>query len=361
MVAEIKEVQERAMARICKVDDLSSIEGADKIEVAHIGGWRVVVKKGDFKKDSFAVFCEVDSFVSNAIAPFLTKSGHAPKEYNNVLGERLKTIKLKGQISQGLLLPMSVYFEHFADSEEDEGQELSESFYEGMDISTVLGIQKWEPPTDPKLGGSPRGNFPNFIRKTDQERIQNLSRQFKDWQIQGMTWERTEKLHGSSMTVYVNGETNGVCSRNIDLIQEEGNTFWDVAVRDNVHNKLRNIFPGVNLAIQGELCGPGINGNTLKLKEHKFYVFDIFNIDRQEYLLPADRWDMVRDLALLHVPVCAASISLSRTTAEEVLANADGESAITPGVLLEGYVYKSMSNPDTSFKAVSNQWLCKYE
>lgn len=96
---------ERVMASVRRVDEIIAIEGADKIEVARIGGWRVVVKKGEFQEGSLAIYCEIDSFIPTEIAPSLTKSGHAPKEYNGVQGERLKTVKLKGQISQGLLLP----------------------------------------------------------------------------------------------------------------------------------------------------------------------------------------------------------------------------------------------------------------
>lgn len=108
--AVIEEVSgtKRKLACVKRIDDLLAIEGADKIEVAVVGGWKVVVKKGDFKKGELAVYLEIDSWVPTEVAPFLTKSGHEPKEYNGVKGERLKSKKLRGIVSQGLLLPLSV-------------------------------------------------------------------------------------------------------------------------------------------------------------------------------------------------------------------------------------------------------------
>ena len=99
---------ERVMARVVRIDSINPIEGADQIEVAQIGGWKVVVKKGEFQVNSLAVYAEVDSWIPHAIAPFLTKPGQFPKVYNDVEGQRLRTIKLRGQISQGLLLPLTI-------------------------------------------------------------------------------------------------------------------------------------------------------------------------------------------------------------------------------------------------------------
>lgn len=101
-------VYKRKMASIRRLDEINPIPGADAIEAATIGGWRVVVKKGDFKAGDLAVYCEIDSWIPNSVAPFLTKPGRFPKVYNGVEGEKLRTIRLRRQISQGLLLPISV-------------------------------------------------------------------------------------------------------------------------------------------------------------------------------------------------------------------------------------------------------------
>lgn len=342
---------ERKMATIRRIDAIQEIEGADKIEVAVIGGWKVVVKKDEFHKNDLAVFCEIDSWVPTEIAPFLTKSGHEPKEYNGIKGERLRTVKLKKQISQGLLLPMQIL---------ENGNINAGGFDE--DVSAILGIQRWEPPVDARLAGNAKGNFPHFIPKTDQPRIQNWKREFHDCNVKGIAWEKTEKLHGSSMTVYLNNSEEGVCSRNIDLKPEEGNAFWDIAVRDKMHEKMHSIAgkEGWNFAIQGELCGPGINGNTLNLKRHEFFVFDIFDIDKQEYLLPEERYVILEGSGFKHVPVVAKNVSLRQTNIEGVIQDADGKSVIAD-VAREGFVYKAMQERDTSFKAISSAWLLKNE
>ena len=139
-------MSERVMARIVRVDAINPIEGVDAIEVASIGGWKVVVKKGEFQVDSLACYAEVDSWIPHSIAPFLTKPGQYPKVYNEVEGQRLRTIKLRGQISQGLLLPLHVATEKFLKSPEGSENNSSGRFAEDDDVTELLGIQRWEPP-----------------------------------------------------------------------------------------------------------------------------------------------------------------------------------------------------------------------
>lgn len=103
---------ERKMATIRKIDDIQPIEGADLIHAVKIGGWTVVAQKSmGYKVGDLVVYCEIDSFIPTEVAPFLTQAGHFPKEYNGIKGERLRTKKLKGVISQGLLLPLDVLYE----------------------------------------------------------------------------------------------------------------------------------------------------------------------------------------------------------------------------------------------------------
>ena len=98
----------RKMARIVKIDAINPIPDADAIEVATVGGWKVVVKKGEYSVGQLAIYCEIDSFIPTTIASFLTKPGHTPKVYEGVEGERLRTVKLRRQLSQGLLLPLEI-------------------------------------------------------------------------------------------------------------------------------------------------------------------------------------------------------------------------------------------------------------
>ena len=230
---------------------------------------------------------------------------------------------------------------------------------EGTDLTEYLGIQLYEKPIAACLTGLAKGNFPTFIPKTDQERIQNLKLRYDDWKEQGVEWEVTEKLDGSSMTVYQRHGGFGVCSRNLDLKETEGNTFWQVARELNLAYKMCWHDQFWDFAIQGELCGPGIQGNQYGLSKAQFFVYDIFDIQAQEYLLPRERNILCKELRLSHVPVifeaqeCLFDISV-------ILWTAEGESLLNKS-LREGLVYKSCSNTNDSFKAISNKWLCKYE
>ena len=243
---------ERVMARIVQIDSISPIPDADMIEVAHIGGWKVVVKKGEYQEGSKACYVEIDAWVPHAIAPFLTEPGKFPKVYNEIEGQRLKSKKIRKVVSQGLLLPLDVVAQAFAGSAFDEGQEWCEVVYDGSNVSEILGIQKWEPPTEFRAANA-KGNFPYFIPKTDQERIQNPSKDLEKWKAEEHSWQVTEKVDGSSMTVYYKDGEVGVCSRNLELKDDGGTTFWETAKAEGLVEKLISL--GHNIALQGELIG----------------------------------------------------------------------------------------------------------
>lgn len=327
----------RKLASIRKIDAINPIEGADAIEVATVGGWKVVVKKGEFAVGDLAVYFEIDSWIPHALAPFLSK-GKEPREYEGVKGERLRTIKLRGQISQGLLLPAGHVDAHAR-------------IYEGEDVTELLGIKKWEKPIHPQLQGMVRGNFPTQIPKTDQERVQNLVKEIAN----GGIFEVTEKLEGSSMTIYrIKGEF-GVCSRNLDLKRDENNAFWKVAVRDKIDEKMQAIDPHWDFAIQGELIGPSIQGNIYGLKDVEFHVFDVYDIQAGDYLPPDARRSLIRKMGLNHVPVIDEQFKLEHTV-DDLLKIAEGSSRITDGVEREGIVFKEV-NGGFTFKAISNRYL----
>lgn len=334
---------DRKLATVQRIIDISPIPGADSIEVATVKGWKVVVKKDEFQVNDLVVYLEIDSWVPTEIAPFLSK-GNEPKEYKGVKGERLRTIKLRKQISQGLILPISVL-------------DVSDTLIleEGWDVSERLGIIKWEQEIPAQLRGLIKGNFPSFIPKTDQERIQNLGKELEEWKLQDHTWEVTEKLEGSSFTAYFNNNEFGVCSRNLDLKCDENNAFWVIAIKKDLENKLRQL--GKNLAIQGELCGIGIQGNHYELKENDVFVFDIFDIDEQKYLSGIERLEIANKLELNHVPVLSVSKLDSNATIESLLEFADGKSLVNTKKNREGLVYKSITDPSVSFKTVSNLYL----
>lgn len=337
----------RKLATIRKIDNIRPIVGADAIECAVVGGWTVVVKKDEFKVGDFAVYLEIDSWVPHNLAPFLSK-GVEPREFNGVKGERLRTVKLRGQISQGLLLPLSVFPRSL-------GFDYATDRTVGEDVSHWLGIQKWEAPIPAQLAGDVRGMFPTKIPKTDQERIQNLTVELEEWKAEALSWEVTEKLDGTSMTVYVDGDDEGVCSRNLNLKENESNSLWRVAKHDQLIEKLRST--GRNLAIQGELVGEGIQKNMYKLKGQHFFLFDVYDIDRGAYLNPVERRALASKLDIGHVPVLKEDEVLEVCTVEHILKWAEGV-ATQGGMEREGIVFKC-NEREVSFKSVSNKFLLK--
>jgi len=334
----------RKLATIRKIDLIRPILDADAIECAVVGGWTVVIKKGDFKAGDLAIYCEIDSWIPTDLAPFLSK-GKEPREYNGVRGERLRSVKLRGQLSQGLLLDRFVALDKVGE------------IHEGMDMSDLLNIVKYEAPVPACLAGKARGMFPSFIPRTDQERIQNLTTELSNWVALGLTWELTEKLDGSSMTVYVNADDSGVCSRNLNLYDTEGNTLWQVAHRDQILTAIQDSRR--NLAIQGELIGEGIQGNPYKIKGQSFYVFDIYDIDKSSYMTPIQRRDFCEFHELLHVPVIVDDKDLGMGTVEELLSWANDKSRLNPQADREGLVFKC-NERQISFKTISNKYLLKH-
>ena len=226
---------------------------------------------------------------------------------------------------------------------------------EGADLTELLGIQKYEAPIPACLAGEVRGNFPSFIPKTDQERIQNLTSYFWSWREEPMEFEVTEKLDGSSMTVYQNQGVQGVCSRNLDLKETEQNTFWRVAKAAQLHEKIGDR----NLALQGELVGEGIQGNRYKLKGQHFFVFDIYDIDESRYLTHQERVAFCAENNISHVPVLGTTKLDIYANVSSILEDAEGESDLCLGVEREGLVFKSLLHSDVSFKAISNKFLLK--
>ena len=352
----------RKLASIRRIADIQPIEGADAIVVATIDGWKVVVKKGEFAVGDLAVYLEIDSWVPHELAPFLSK-GHEPRDYNGVKGERLRTIKLRGQVSQGLLLPMDA---------ETPG-------CEGDDLTETLGIQKWEAVLPAQLQGQAAGLFPtSLIPKTDQERIQNCFGEIqkratrflteKVWNAETQTleehpvvipagfkeptYEVTLKLDGSSCTIFRWENELRVCSRNLELkINEENADNSFVAMALKVGDRIPN-----GVAVQGELMGPGIQGNREGFTETRFFVFDIYDIDNQFYIDSISRRVACNESRLEMVPVVYDRVTAPESV-EAGLALAEGPSINHK--IREGLVWKCNSDPGFSFKTISNQFLLK--
>lgn len=352
-------MSERKMATIRKIAEVRAIPEADLICAYRVDGWWIVDQVGKYKVDDLVVYAEPDSWVPHDLAPFLSK-GHDPRVYNGVKGEKLRTVRLKKQLSQGLLLPL----DHFEDgrpfiSANTEGDPVGTLHVveEGDEVTELLGIQKWEAPIPANMAGVIKGNFPSRIPKTDQERIQNLPKEFEFWKEQKFTWSVSEKCEGSSLTAYLIEGEFGVCSRNLDLKEDENNTMWKTALRYDLKNKLLAL--NRNLAIQSEILGPGIQGNIYQLKDHMLAVFDVFDIDAQEYLYPTDKKLLIEQLGLTSVPVLYSAYDLFDKTMSDLLLFTEGKSVMgATGCEREGLVF-DCNECHVSFKVVSNRYLLK--
>jgi hypothetical protein len=259
-------------------------------------------------------------------------------------GFRLKTIKLRGQVSQGLILPMSVV------------EYTNVQFEVGMDVTNLLGVTKYEPPVPADLAGKVKGLFPSFIWKTDEERVQNLASEYELYKTKnkdGMKFYVTEKLDGSSATYYFKDGVFGVCSRNLELLETEGNTFWKVARDLKLEEWLGTLEN--NICLQGELVGEGIQGNPYKIKGQTVRFFNAFNIDTQEYLGLTEFVTLVNGMKLETVPVLDTNFTLPETI-EQMLKVAEDKSILNPSFDREGIVIRS-ADRTISFKAISNKFL----
>jgi RNA ligase (TIGR02306 family) len=359
MGSEIK----RKLASIQRIEEIRDIENADAIQAYRVLGWWVVDKKNAHKIGDLVVYLTIDSWVPHELAPFLSK-GSEPREYNGVKGERLRTIKLRGTTSQGLLLKMSSIPLNVWASENSKTGEVyyfeDMAWNEGDDLTDELKIQKWEAPIPTQLQGQMKGNFPSWARKTDQERCQNIWPEIQK-QIEANTrFEVTIKLDGSSASFGLSPEDEYVvCSRNLSLkTDQEGNAFVNAGRRYDLETKLNAL--GRPLMISGELCGPGIQRNQEGLKECRVFVFDVFDPFTGSYLANSERQEIVTALGLEHAPVLHESITLSELgiqTLDDLLKYAEGPS-MNPSRQREGVVFKSVDG-SFSFKAISNAWLMK--
>ena len=343
----------RKLASIQKIKEILPIEGADAIELAIVNGWKVVVEKNvGHQVGDFVVYCEIDSFLP--IEPefdFLRKSSY--KKMGDQEGFGWRSLKIRGVVSQGLILPLSVL-------ESKSGGKIIKNklvLKEGDDVTDLLGILKYEPPIPADLAGKVKGQFPGFIPKTDEERIQNLPEEFEEWKnLPENSFYVTEKLDGSSATYYYKEGEFGVCSRNLELLETEGNTFWKVAREMKLEEKLAVL--GKNVSVQGELIGEGIQSNPYKIKGQTVKFFNAFDIDSHEYFnLPMFRILIEETLELETVPILHLNFTLLESI-EDILQMAEGKSSLNEKTEREGLVIRSHDRT-ISFKAISNKFLLK--
>lgn len=274
---------ERKLATIRRVLEVKPIEGADRIELCGIDGWQSVIRKGEFNVGDLVIFAEIDSII-----PFAPWSEFLRDPKNPERRIRLKTKKLKKVISQGVVFPLNILpieKEQFCGNMEvivkSDGTKIPVE--DGIDVTEILGIEKYNPEIPACWAGKIKGNFPtHMVPKTDSGRLQNLWKDsFKD-EIHGKMFAVTHKMDGTSLTCYsINGEI-GVCSRDFVLdLNDEGNVYVEMFKKYDLANFFTKL--GLNIAIQAEIIGEGIQKNMAHIKGKEIRVFDIYDIDAQRY------------------------------------------------------------------------------
>ena len=323
----------RKLATIATVLGITPIEWADSIELIHIRGWKVVSKKGQFKVGDKCIYVEIGSLCPDGVPEefrleikTLTKRLSKHPSEKNILSERIqeiskmntrpefeflrqrkfliKTTKIRGVVSQGIIFPIDIL--------KNVGVDLNTfELKDGVDLTDILGITQYIEPEPADLGGESKGSFPYNQLSSDEERIENLYEVYST--LKQYRYVVTEKLEGSSGTYFLSDNEFGVCSRSLNLKESEKNTFWKVARKLNIEEKMRmygekhNI---VNFNIQGEVVGEGIQSNIYKLKGQTVRLYAAFNIDTQTYFEYEEFLEMVNEMGLETCPVISTDFEL---------------------------------------------------
>jgi RNA ligase (TIGR02306 family) len=310
----------RKLASIQIIKSLSAIPNADHIEVAEILGWHCVVKKGDFKVGDRCCYFEIDSFLpTRPEYEFLRKGCLRKTDFGE--GFRIKTIRLKGQISQGLALKLPA---NYIGSNE-----------QGFDMTDKLDVKLYSPPIPAELKGLVKGNFPTFLQKSDETRVQVLQDVLSRWT--GTMCYVTEKVDGTSATYFIKDGVFGVCSRNLELLESEGNAYWRIARELDIENKLRAL--NKNIMIQGEIFGHGLQGNPLKQDRKRIMFFNAFDIDKYTYYNCLVFMNIIKDLGLETVPIIVYGWNLIGSV-DKLVNFATQKSLINPQSWAEGIVIR---------------------
>ena len=330
----------RALVTIQRVKQISEIADSDFLEIAHVMGWQCVVKKGEFKAGDPGVYYEVDSFLPlDERYEFLRASSYRDN-VDNGIGFRIRTLKLRGQLSQGLLLPLEKF------------PELA-SCADGDDVTEKLNVKKWYIPETANAGGTIIGERPNGIPASDEIRIQSaleLLDQLKDRQ-----YYITTKMDGTSGIVYYIDGKIGCCSRNKEIKDEDNALYWAPVYKYGLKEKLTQL--GKNLVLTGEICGPGIQKNKLRLPALEWYVFDVKDWDANKYLPYDEACTLCASLGLPIVPLEERGDTFNYSL-EQLLEKAKGK--YPSGLDKEGIVVRDASAPKfISFKVLNNDALLK--
>lgn len=244
------------LASIERITNVKHHPNADKLDQGLVKAWPVVIGRDIHKENELVVFIYPDVLIdkNNPVFSFMEKRKW-----------RVWQMKLRGERSCGLVMPVSILNDYTKDI----------NIVEGMDVGEIIKCEKYERPLPAELAGQVKGSFPtHIISKTDEDNY--LSNPEVEHEFRGKECYVTLKMDGSSLTIVVNKDDEWVCSRNLALKESETNAFWKIVKKYDLINKIRSIG---NIAIQGELCGEGIQSNKLKIVGTDFYMFNAKDID----------------------------------------------------------------------------------
>lgn len=331
---------ERKLASVQEVLSVTPVTNAERLDSIKVLGWNLVAKRGEFNVGDRCCYVECDSVLPD----------QPVYEFMRDRKFRVKTVRLRGAISQGIAFPLALLG-------------LSTDLPVGTDVTEQLGIKKFVHPLELTTGGDAVGGFPHFIPQTDETRIQSVPLVLDRWR--GHQFTTSEKLEGCSMTVAWNQQQHYVCGRTQQLADKPNSLYWNVVHRYEIDKRLAEVDCGfVNIAVQGEIVGPKVQGNWYELAELDFYVFNVFDINNHRYLSDAEARKATAMLGLKHVPQKGTLTIGSTTTVDSLVANVSGmRSALNPNKLVEGIVVRPLvENTDIelgrlSFKIINPEYL----
>lgn len=352
----------RKLASVRKISEIRPIPNADSIEVALVDGWEVVVKKGEFKENDLIVFVEVDSIVPE----------RPEFEFLRDRKFRVRTIKLRKQISQGLVCPLSIL--------------PNKKWKEGDDVTDILGVKKYDPELEeennliknnkkkyknPIIKYFMRFNwlrnlvedntfdksFPYWVKRSDETRIQSMVNMFETERDLGTLFTGTEKIDGKSMSVTLKRIKKNkfeffVCSRNYKL-KEDDSDYWKIARRYNLEEVLKDLIGDKDyVTIQGEVYGQKIQGNKYKLNDIDFRVFNLIYPDRN---VPTEEFTKILSkYGIKSVPIVVQNYKLPDTI-HDIVEFSKGDSVLLKRKR-EGIVFRNYDK-NISFKVINPEFL----
>lgn len=315
------------LATIETITKIVPIDGANNIELAEVLGWNVVIKKGEFNEGDLCIYIRIDTTIN----PMLKCFAHLAKSKNSTKRIRINTRKFINVYSQGLVISINSYkFEPMI----------------GLNVTDMFDVQKYEKEIYESFSNKPKGDFPtDIISKTNEEHLKNKITALE--KLYNKKIYISKKMDGSSLTIIMKDNSIIVCSRN--YIVDDDSTMYKYVINENIKDKII-----ANIAIQGEFCGPNINGNQMKLNKYKFYVFNIKDLNENRYLNLEDMTALCKKLELETVPIldiidCDESWTIQKF--QDYANNITYENSCG-----EGIVIRDCNDVETSFKVINQNY-----